>query len=96
MKERDKIPADEITAPEVYFNRRIFMRAGIQVHRQNFPGRDPAAHDVEPAGASLRGHVRRQGAQSRPDATHRSSSIERPLGGPRREMFVVRTIVASH
>ena len=29
MKEGNEIPASEITAPEVYFNRRNFMRAGI-------------------------------------------------------------------
>jgi sulfoxide reductase catalytic subunit YedY len=29
MKEPNRIPASEITAPEVYFNRRNFMRAGI-------------------------------------------------------------------
>jgi sulfoxide reductase catalytic subunit YedY len=29
MNEPNKIPASEITAPEVYFNRRNFMRAGI-------------------------------------------------------------------
>jgi len=29
MKETDRIPSSEITAPEVYWNRRTFMRAGI-------------------------------------------------------------------
>ena len=60
MSDSGETPAREITPPEVYFNRRTFMRVGIVAGTTVVTGRVLAIERVAPRGAKrcdIRGYA---------------------------------------